>query len=246
MLPTERLHLFAGVVLLLLAAALIVNAIMMFTITDSDVFDRDEIDNVLVDIKDHHGAYVVSEVAGILVDGALGIAAAASLYMVFRERNRRLALLGLAFLLVASAAFLAADAAGFVMGDLASDFKEGGAGGIAAGDRNILEVARAVGIFQGVAGQLGFTALSLGILSLGLLIGWAPEARAVPPRALGWVATFAGVVGIFAWLVVVADAAFVLFIIAGLAQLIFLIGLGLWLLRTPEESVAMEPARIGA
>ncbi len=238
MLWTDRPNRLAGVILLVLAVLLIVSMALQFGISDSDPFEKDEINKVLIDIKDHQAVTILHSVASFAVDSVVGLAAAAALYLLFRDRSRVLALFGLVGILVASAAFIAADAADVALVHLASDFKGGGPEGVAAKAPVILEVARAVAISSGVAGQIGFTALSFGILAFGVLIGWAPAGAVTPPRWVGWVALLAGVVGFFTWLIAVTDAAFVLIIIATVTQLIWLFGLGGWLLMQPDEATA--------
>ena len=128
---------------------------------------------------------------------------------------------------------------------LADDFIEGGAGTIAAGDPNILEIARAVGITGAVAAVGGTVSLALGALAFGLIISFAPEGAANPPRWIGWPAILAGVFAPFAWLAAADDNFFVLFFIANIAVLVWLALLGGWLLTsTTDSDVAPSPSPV--
>lgn len=239
MLWTDRTNRLAGIFLVLLAIGVFINTVAMISVSDADPFERGEIQQYLTDFQDNEGAAVVFAVSNVVVDSFLGIVAAGALFLVFRERNRVLATLGLILILAASAAFIVADGTTFAIINLASDFKDGGPGGIKPGDDSILEVARAVAIFHGGAGQVAFTALGAGIISFGALIAWAPAKGVMPPRWNGWLGILAGVLGLLTWLVVASeDIGGVIFPITGIAQLLWLLSLGGWLLMQPEEAPA--------
>lgn len=238
MLWNERLPRLTGIVLLLLCATLIVNIVLSMGVTDADPFAKDEIDNVLVDIHDSKTAYGVGLASSIVVDAAFGFIAGALLFSLLQDRSRALALVGLIGVTAATAVFMVADGAGAVMYYLANDFASGGAGKLAAGDSSILEVARAVGMFQAVAGQAGFTALAVGLGTYSIIIGWSPAGIVTPPRWLGYLGVISSLAAFVSWLIIAADGFFVLFIISALTQLIWLIGLGIWLISRPEESLA--------
>jgi hypothetical protein len=151
----------------------------------------------------------------------------------------------LAFILVSSATSLAADTTSVVTLNIANDFADGGAGDIAAGDPATLEVGRAAGMAQFAMMQVGWSALGIAFLALGALISFGPERGAVPSRWIGWLFLLAGVAGVLAWTVVVTDPGFVFFIIGGIAQLIGLGGLAVWLFRSQDresEIMAGAPA----
>ncbi len=239
MLWSERLPRLTGIILLLLCAMIIVNTAANISAgNDSDVFAKDEIDNVLVDIHDSKTAYGVGLASSVIVDAALGLIAGALLFSLLQDRSRALALVGLVGVVSATAVFMVSDGAGAVMYYLANDFASGGPGKLAAGDSSILEVARAVGMFQTVAGQAGFTALSVGLGTYSIIIGWSPAGIVTPPRWLGYVGVIASLAAFVSWLIIAADGFFVLFILTTLTQLIMLIGLGIWLISRPEESLA--------
>jgi len=230
-----------GIVLIALAVSTLLSFIFGIAVSDVDIFERDKIDDLLVDIEDNKWAVVLRLIFGIAAHAAFGVAAGAALYLLLRDRSRRYALFGLGSILVAQAAFLVGDAGENTMVNLASDFAEGGPDGFDAGDPAILRDARSVGIFLSSAQILGFTALSLGLIAFGVIVGWAPVGAVNPPRWLGWLGVIAGVAGILSWLIVTGEWAGIFFAINGLGTLIFLVVLGGWLLMKPEEAAA-EPA----
>ncbi len=248
---TERINKIAGVTLLLLALGIILSIVFSLGITDADPFERDEVEEFLSDINDNEGLAIAATIVDVATDAAIGIAAAACLYLVFRERNRLLALFGFALIVGGSIAFMAGDAASVPLIVLAQDFVEkGGPGSIAAGDDVILQTARAVAIWSFVIDQIAITAIGVGLIAFGSLIAWTPAgAGPVPPRWLGGLAVFAGLVTILSWIGAASnDVGFVLFIVGGIATLLFLIVLGGWLLMQPEAgeaSPAPSPAPAG-
>ncbi len=248
---TDRINRVAGISLLLLALGIILSIVFSLGITDADPFERDEVEEFLSDINDNEGLAIAATIADVATDAAIGIVAAAGLYLVFRERNRLLALFGFALIFGGSIAFMAGDAASVPLIFLAQDFVEkGGPGGIAAGDDVILQTARAVAIWSFVIDQIAVTAIGVGLISFGSLIAWTPAgAGPVPPRWLGGLAVFAGLVTILSWIGAASeDVGFVLFIVGGIATLLFLISLGIWLLMQPEAgeaSPAPSPAPAG-
>src|SRR3989304_4484767 len=60
--------------------------------------------------------------------------------------------------------------------------EKGGPGGTAAGAPVILQSARAVAAFAGMADPIGNTALGFGLLALGSLLAWARDGGGNPPR----------------------------------------------------------------
>jgi hypothetical protein len=243
----NQLNRFAGVALLLLALGIIVSIASEIAVTDADPFERDELDNFLTDIDENRGLAIIATFANVVTDAFLGVVAAAALYLVFRGRARLLAFLGFALLLAGDIAFIAGDAANIGLIILAEDFVEkGGAGGIAAGDDVILETARAMTIWSESIGQMGVTALAAGLLSLGVLIALSPEGDGpVPPRWIGWTAVCAGLITILSWIgAVSADVGFALAAIGLIATLVFLVTLGVWLIREPDagQGSGISPA----
>ncbi len=236
----DRTNRFTGVTLLILAVTIIVSIILSIaSMGDSDPFERDEISSLLQDINDNDAAYFIGLAFGIATDAVFSLAAGALLYILLRDRNRSLALLGFAGVIVASAAFIVGDVGNLTLGILAEDFVEkGGPGGIQAGDAVILEVARSTAIFSVLAVQTGFTALGFGFLAFGSLITWAPAgggAGANPPRYLGPLALLGGASVILSWTGAAVGIGFLFFIAGNIAILLWLLILGGWLLTTAEE-----------
>jgi len=231
-----------GIILLALAACTLLTIVFSIGTSDVNAFERDKIDDLLIDIEDNNGTAIVSLIFSILSNAVFGIAAGAALYLLLRDRNALYALFGLAFILAGSASLLVGDAGTNTMINLASDFAEGGPEGFDAGDPAILRDARSVAILSSSAQIIGGTAISVGVIAFGAIIGWAPLGAVNPPRWLGWIAIIAGVAGILSWLIVLGDFAFIFFAISGLGSLIFLVGLGGWLLMRAEETGAPSPA----
>jgi hypothetical protein len=238
----DRLTKIAGVTLLLLAACVIANiALMIASSGDADPFAKDEIGDYLKDVHDNETLYVLSIVFSVAVDAVLNVAAAALLFLAFRERSRLLAAVGAVGLIGASMGFVAGDTGSILLAFLADDFASGGAGGIASGSEVTLEVARSAAIYRDVANQVGLTALALGLISFGCLIAEAPTTRGlVPPRWFGWTGMLAGAIAIASWIAAVSEVAgIVLFVAANLLALVFVIALGAWLWGQPEGEGAV-------
>lgn len=240
----DRTNKLAGVTLLLLAALAII-ALVLETVAlgDADPMARGDIEDALRDINDNEAVYFLGTAVDI-ADEVVVLAAAALLYLVFRDRSRALALFGAFGLVAAGVAFLAADTAELTVGLLAADFvEEGGAGGIAAGDPVILQSARAVAAFEGLADLIGLTTLAFGVLALGSLLAWAPDAEANPPRWLGGLAVLSGLALLLTWIVAAAEAVGITLSLIGLiGSLLWLVILGGWLLIQPERGEARAAA----
>lgn len=247
---TNQISRLAGLTLLLLALGLILNVVFLVSVGTSDPTERGEIEQVLRDINDNEALFFLGTGFSIATDAAITLAAAALLYLVFRDRSRLLALFGFVGLVAGSIAFTIGDAGDLTLGILAQDFvEEGGPGGIAAGDPVILQSARAVGAFTGLTFQIGFTPLAFGFLAFGALITWAKEGTVNPPRWLGALAILTALTMILSWITAIStDAGNVIFLIANIGILVFLIALGGWLLMQPEAgdaSPAPSPAPAG-
>jgi hypothetical protein len=239
---TDRINRVAGVTLLLLALGIILSIVFSEATTDADPFERNEVEEFLRDVNGNEGLAIAATLVDVATDAAIGIVAAAGLYLVFRERNRLLALFGFALIFGGGVAFMAGDAATVPLILLAQDFVEkGGPGGIAAGDDVILETARAVAIWSFVIDQIAVTAIGVGLIAFGSLIAWTPAgAGPVPPRWLGGLAVLAGLATILSWIGAASEGVgIVLFIVGAIAMLLFLISLGIWLLMQPEAGEAI-------
>ncbi len=230
--------LLSGVLLILLALCLIVSVGSSFSTGDNDPFTKDEVGKFLTDVHDNETSVIIGGAAGIIVDGFVGVAVAAALYVLFRDRSRLLATVTFAGLLVQSAVALVVDGNTILLTVIASDFVKGGPPGVGAGDPAVLEVGRYVGMFTVAFGNVGLTALGLSLIALGIIIARSPEGKINPPRWIGWAALFAGVCSELAWFVVIIDPAFVFFIGNLLGSLVLLFGLGIWLFMHKD----LEPA----
>jgi hypothetical protein len=242
MLWSDRPNRLTGIILIVFAVTIVVAVIAGGVAGgDSDPFARDEIDDLLIDIEESKGAAIVNLTFSIVGHAGFGIAAAAGLYLLLRDRGRLFAISGFAFVLLAQAAFLIEDASYNTLINLASDFAEGGPEGFEAGDTAILRDARSIAILGSSAQILGLTSLSLGIIAFSAIIARAPRGAVNPPGWLGWVGLIAGVTGILSGLVVTGDWAGIFFGLSGLATLIWLVGLGVWLLTRSGETASLEP-----
>jgi hypothetical protein len=243
----ERIFPVAALVMLVVVVAVIVNVVSTVSSQgEKDPFDKDEVAEYLADVEDAEAGFTVMIASGFVLDSFLGPLLGVLLYILFRGRNGILALAALAFFLVQSAVSLVADSLAVGLLLIAKDFVAGGAGGIAAGDPATLELGRALAMLQPVTVQAGWSALAAGFLALGLLISFTPERGVVPPRWIGWLFLLAGVAGVLSWLVVVAEAGFVFFPIGGLAQLIGLVALAVWLLRSQGNEESMMTGAMAA
>ncbi|MEO8458284.1 MAG: DUF4386 family protein [Chloroflexota bacterium] len=200
---------------------------------------RGEVAQYLTDVNDKQTAVLATGAVGIVVDGFIGVAVAALLYLLFRDRSRLLATLALAGLLVQAGISLLADGNNIVIAILARDYAEGGPAGIAAGDPSLLEAGRYAGIVGIIFTSVLFVPLGLGLIALGWLIARAPAGAINPPRWLGWVAVVGGVCAELAWTIFVTDTAIVFYISNLVTSLVFLFGLGSWLIRHPDAAPAV-------
>ena len=240
---SNKTAMIAGLVTVLLAIGILINVGASFTTGgNNDPFNKDETAKFLKDVHDNQTSFIVQGASGIVVDGFLSVLVTAVFYILFRDRSRLLATIALVGLLLQSAFSLIVDGNNVLLTVIASDFVKGGPSGIPAGDPAILETGRYVGMVTLAFGNVGFTALGVGLMAIGWLIARAPNGAINPPRWLGWVSVVAGASAELAWFVVVINPAFVFFIINLLASLVFLFGLGIWLLMhqdlKPAESLA--------
>lgn len=234
----DRTNKLAGITLLLLVILVIVNIVLVTAaVGDADPLKRGDLENMLRDINDNEALFFIGTAFSIATDAVVLLAAAAMLFLVFRDRSPVLALFTFAGLVASGVAFLATDAASLTAGVLAADFVEkGGAGGIAAGDPVILQSARAIAVFAGLTDPIGSTALGFGLLALGALIAWAPAGEVNPPRWLGGLAVVSGLTTLLGW-IYLADTLTggVILTIAIVGTLLSLLILGVWLLIQPES-----------
>jgi hypothetical protein len=221
----------AGLLLVLLPCLVIASLVIEISSTsDADVFQRDEVAPLLRDINENEVTYY-SALGFSIASNVIAVGVAAVLFVLLGDRSRLLATLGMVGILGGALAGFAADAGNITLGFLASDFADGGAGDIPAGDPAILETARSVGIASLAVLEVGWSALGVGLVALGVLIGWAPSSVYNPPRLLRWLAIVAGVCLVLTWLVALSDAAFIFVVVGILGIESFMLILGIWLLR---------------
>jgi hypothetical protein len=234
----SRTEKWAGVALLLLVALVIINiALVTAAVGDADPTKREDIEGILRDINDEKALFALGTASSIATDAVLLPLVAVLLYLVFCARSRALALLGLVGFASAAVMFLVADAASVAVAFLAEDFVEdGGPGGIAAGDPLILESARAVAAVAALMEPTGTTVLALGLLAVGTLVAWAPQAEVNPPRWLGGLAIVSGLAMVISWVgAASADAGVAIVTLGYVGTMLFFAILGGWLLVRPES-----------
>ena len=233
---TERL---AGAFAVSAAVALLMTII---TIVPVDLESRAGVRESLPDLVDDEARHFISWSFN-MVAGLLTIAVGAGFYLVFRAKERSLALFGAFWLLAAGVALTVATMSYFALFDLADDFVT--ASGLAEADA-ALSSAMGFGVVGYLAYQTGLTLLGLGLIPVGVLIAWS----APVPRWLGWLGVAGGVVILFMWFLIGGDDLEVIGIVAGIAGgaaiLLFLLILGWWLILggTREPSTSEPPGEI--
>lgn len=234
----NRINKVAGATLLLLPILSILGLVAGAPLGEFDPFARGDVEELLRAVNDNHVLFVLSLVPFVMTDAIVLPAAAALLYLGFRDRSHVLALLGAFGILTGAVTFVVHEVGAMTLPFLATDLLvEGGPSSIVAGDPVILEAARTVGIVQGLAALCGQTALGVGIGAIGVLIIWAPDGNWNPPRWLGWLGVLAGVGMGLTWLFLVSHTAGGVATVAAEATTIgMLTFLGIWLLRQPEQS----------
>ena len=242
MYATNRIALFGGLAMILLAIGIIVAVASTIPTTDKSPFTKSEVPQFLKDVHDDQTLYIINGADGMIVDGALSVIVAAVVYILFRDRSRLLALIAFAGLLGQAGISLMLDLDQILLTIVAKDFVTGGPGNVPAGDASLLEVGRYLGMLSLALTNVVSTMLGVGLLALGWLIARAPAGAVNPPRWLGWMAFVSGVCAELSWLIVVVDPAFVFLLGSFLFSLIFLFGLGIWLLQHQDVQPAMASA----
>jgi hypothetical protein len=210
--------------------------------SEKDPFDRDEVAEFLTDVNDNEELLIASGAVGIINDGVFVILVGAALYVLFRDRNPLLATVAAIAIGATAAISLVVDISNILLTMIAEDYVKGGVGGAAPGDPAALELGRYVAVVTFAFTNLLFTPAGLAFLSIGSLLVGAPQGLINPPKWLGWVAIIAGAAMWLSWLVVAAEPGFIFFPINLIATLVFLIGLGVWLLRHSD----LQPAPMRA
>jgi Domain of unknown function (DUF4386) len=228
----------AGVTILLIPLLSVVGFALGARTGDLDPFGRSDIEALLRAINDAPVAFALSMAPFVVSDMIVLVAAAALLYLTFRDRSHTLALTGAFAILVGVMALVVHEVSAMTLPFLAADlFSAGGPPGVASGDPIILESARTVSIVQGLAALCGQTAMGLGLAAFGILLKWAPEGASNPPRWLGVLGMFAGVGTVCTWLFLLDHTAGgVATLVAETATVSMLTILGVWLLRQRAPS----------
>lgn len=204
---------------------------------------RDKIRETLVDIDDNE-AVVLAGLAIDMVTNLVAAVVAVVTYLLFRSRNRALALLSFGGQFASAMIFTIATIAGFTVVRLANDLAEGGAGGV--GEAEILELARTVATISDFGAFAGFTFLGAGLIALGVLLALIPSpdatTRAIStvPRWVGGLVGVSGALMLLSWLTAIEDDLFIFTLIGVIGTFVTLLFLAGWLLRAPEEPEAVS------
>jgi len=233
----RRIDQVTGILLLLMVGLTVGGFATGATLGEVDPFARADIEALLSTINDNFGLWSFSLIAYIATD-LLAVVAAAFLYLVFRDRNRPLALLGAFSLVAASVAFMMHEVGAMTLAFLADDFLvSGGPGSIGSGDAVTLEVARAVSVTQATTALFGQTLMGMSVASFGGLIVWAQVGLRNPPRWIGAAGVLGGICMLVTWVFLLSHlAGGGVTMLAELAVVVMLIGLGVWLLRHPARA----------
>ena len=245
-----------GFLFLTLFVSLIITFVFSaVALSDGPDFSRDEVAETLADIEDNKAAYSLG-VAFDVLSNFLLVGVAAVLYMLLRngpwyvlarERPatldietlaacpRMIALIPALGTAVAATLFLVADVANIALYRLAVDFSEGGVEG--ADEEDILQNARAVGLFAEAAIITGLSALGASLILFGGLMTFYPLAHVVPagayrtpPYWLGWLAIVAGLFMLLGWLTYLDEDVGMVAFVGSQLGLAFLLLMGAWFL----------------
>lgn len=257
-----------GFLLLALFISVVLNIVFSLAALPDPDYSRDEVAETLVDIEDNQATFALS-IAFDIAANLLLVAVAAILYLLLRSGPwyilsryravgapdpnqlfacpRAIAIMGGFGLTVAAMIFLLADITNIALYRLAVDLNEGGVQG--AGEEDILQTARTVGLINQAAVVMGLTALGAGLAVFGGLIALYPLGHTTPagayrsvPRWLGWPAIVGGAFMLLGWLAYIdEDLGFVAFI-GALLGLVFLITMAAWFLLYAEGDEAAETA----
>jgi hypothetical protein len=234
-------HRVAGVIMLLLVVTLVVAIFTAETpSTDVDDFPAD-----FQSVVDDEVRYLVGQAMQTLT-GIFVALLGGALYVVFRQRDRLLALAGLTGFLLMAGLFVSSTVAYVAVHALANHLE---AGETLADEANVLELGRAFTELGDGLFFFGITFFAIGLLGFGMMIGIAPvrpvrpepdveEPAIEPPKWLGWLALLAGACYLAGWLFVVAEPFFVFVIVAFFLTLLWYLSFGIWLLRRPQPGRA--------
>ena len=227
---TSRAALIAGVALIIFALLVIVFVAGQADIAGDDPFEKSEVSQFLTTIEKNKAEVRVAFAFAIAIDACIVLVVAAVTYVLFRDRSHLLAALAFAGFVANGAVSGVADGVGLVLTFVADDYVNGGPGNLAAGDSSILEVGRAMGMTLRTLTSIQVTSFGVAQLSLGALLAFAPTGAINPPRIFGWISIVTGAAAIIAWGIVAADWFFLFLILNTLGSLVFMFGLGGWLI----------------
>ncbi len=228
----------AGSVLVLLALAIIGNAVLQSIALEGEPFvDPNEVKGALMDINDNRGVYLTG--LGVDIAGnVLSIASAVVAYLIFRGRDRVLVLLVFAALVTASLAFMMVDVANLTLDRLAVDLAE--TSPVGAEERDILALARTTAYMSGYVFLVAATLVGVGVFTLGALIAFSPRPPSEPtasavPAALGWLAMASGILLVLSWLGGIDEGLAAVGSVGLVGIVLFLLTFGGWLFVRPTE-----------
>ena len=223
--------------MLLLVAALVV---ALFT-GEAPNTDVDDFPSDFQKVVDDEATYLLGQ-AMVFLTGIFVALLGTALYVLLRDRDRLLALMGLAGFLMMGVLFSMSAAAYVSVHSIANNLE---AGDVFADEATVQEIGRTLVELGDGTFFLGITFFAIGLLAFGAIIaltrvgiGIAPVA---PPKWIGWIALTAGVLFLLGWLALAAEFLFVFVIIAFVLTLIWYLTFGVWLLRAPAEAPTALP-----
>jgi hypothetical protein len=221
-----------GYALILLAALIIAGLPLSAGLLDHNPRDRDEIADYLAYINNHETQYGIRMALVFFKDAVVSVVIGAGLYLSFTSVNRSLALIGAAGWLVSAACFNLIDGMEAAMIALADAHS--------AGD-DVLVLARTLAVVSSLGAQAAFSSFALAVAALGIMFLRAP-AGVVPGRWLGWVSLVVAASWWLLWISVLTEAGFVFIPIGAISGIVWMLGVGIYLVRHPEPVAKAEPA----
>lgn len=227
-----RVRQFAGVALIAMAAAIIVNVVLSGAAGDMSA-DRDQIRTTLKDIQDNRGLWL-SATSFDIIANALTVVVAAALFVILQDGTQLRRTLGLAGFIAGGTIFVTQDLSNLLLARLAADAAAGVNIDIVA------EQARAVALASELQFAGGFTFIAFGFVGFNLLIVRLPAtAGQLPlaiPRWIGWLGLIVGVDMWLSWLQTASSDLMVVTLPALLGSLVWMVALAVVLLRAREAS----------
>ena len=233
-----RTQQWAGLSLLLLAGLLVASIPLSVGLLDYDPRNREEIGGFLTYIHEHETQYGARMALLLFKDAVVSVITGVGLLLTFAHVNRGLAVLGGAGWLVATAGFLGIDAMEAAMIALADDYARAEADGAVT-----LSVARTLAIVSGLTGQAAFSSFAVGLGAFGLLI---LRYEAGVPRLLGWLGLVGAACWLLLWSSVLTEAGFVFIPLGALSVIVWMLGLGVYLLRHSLPGPGVQPEALYA